>query len=1797
MTKFDAITDGDDSLEHAKNDGTKAADHHGIEAGKHGDDHPASKWAEIAVASCKSSVGAAGDGACSVPGGHLPDLSLSQKESSGDDGKAAAGRKSASSSGDEALARSSVGTEHSLAAFSALAEAPAKDADKIKPAETSTSQPAMVSAPEVAARVETRPTPAQPDNLSQQERSPSASDMGLVDSKKQASVNQVVRDFSGMVDIQSRRVDVAGLADKGPRESRTSPADSFNAVAEKNVASSENGTATISGGNNSSNTALASVEVAAKASAKPLTAVDIAGQTPTPGQRLGGFSAVVDKSGTVIERSTATGNLAVASDKVSPVSAVVKATEIVQTELSVTPANNVISAAVARSDAGAVVGSISGNSASTLGAGDASRFVRQPSQQSADGAVPILRMPVEPVSSGPVNLSVSAGSGEGRSDAARPTDRISPVVATDNSVKAPAASQLLSSFAAVTDKVVPAADRPIVTANPGVSTDKSAPVSALVKPTEIVQTELSVVPTAKPISAALTRSDAGVVLGNPSVNGASSLGAGDGSRFVRQPSQQSVDGLVPVVKAAEPVVNGVPGAVASVGSVESRNSSVRAIDANSPVAAVDNTVKVQTGSQLLGSFASVVDKVVPVGDRPTATGNLGVATDKNSPVGAVVRPTEIAQTELSVTPNAKPGAAPVRTDAGAVVGNTSGNGATSLGAADTSRYARQPVASSPDGVVPVVKMAQVESQSPVAAQGTSVSDKPVKASGVESASQSGFGAMVDKVVPVGDRPTATGNLGVAIDKNSPVGAVVRPTEIAQTELSVTPNAKPGAAPVRTDAGAVVGNTSGNGATSLGAADTSRYARQPVASSPDGVVPVVKMAQVESQSPVAAQGTSVSDKPVKASGVESASQSGFGAMVDKVVPVGDRPTATGNLGVAIDKNSPVGAVVRPTEIAQTELSVTPNAKPGAAPVRTDAGAVVGNTSGNGATSLGAADTSRYARQPVASSPDGVVPVVKMAQVESQSPVVSGTSVSDKPVKASGVESASQSGFGAMVDKVVPVGDRPTATGNLGVVIDKNSPVSAVVKPTEIISANNSATSTAAQSTAGKFDAGVVAGNTPIGLAAKLGSVLDSDLTNPAIKTGAANVANMTNRADVDSKSAGVAPAVVPVRADANVKVPVAPSGVDGLNVSSGAKPALASDTTGGVVSTKPVGPTPATVIPANVPAGRAAEAGAASVPAKSDEHAVEIAAVAAASVVAGKKGMAGEGTNKTETVVGKGSFVPTKVEPINGAVVGKLDAAGKVELAGKNDVGATPATSSLITGKAPFTSVKGHVSEDKSEPASLSGKKLDSNETLTGKAEPVKGSVPGIKTTDTGASGNSVKVKGEADKADDEVEQADFVEETSSALGIFNPALGGPGSLLGVTGSLAGALNDPSQSGGTAANSDPDKDPAASEPPALNTSATLVPQAGAGDVGAASNRIDYALPDLEIVSDGCGEGQRQDSAAMTESLAEASSKDDSESVRLNDCDSLLVADARTRLDAAEGARQRRPSGITAAEMQQALEEERRRRAQQRTGADKETAKTGKGGRKPQAPAKDDLEKRRKHRIGETDTLESISEQILGHCGLAELIYIINRGFFRESRGSERGVLCLEFVAGTVIFLPTDLEIQEYLGRVRKDSALRFEYQRTSSSVSLRQIVVQNSTRPMARAKAPTTFKVVAKGNSQAFAARNRVVRIDDVDRMLVSDPTQQLAAFEEISRVVTSAEDDERYFARIEVMNGEHWSTVVEYTIEADGGVMLVHSKSGNVRTIPVDLPVEMLKAMAVTDLSKNRLAYSRKFMQGRKIFA
>jgi hypothetical protein len=822
---------------------------------------------------------------------------------------------------------------------------------------------------------------------------------------------------------------------------------------------------------------------------------------------------------------------------------------------------------------------------------------------------------------------------------------------------------------------------------------------------------------------------------------------------------------------------------------------------------------------------------------------------------------------------------------------------------------------------------------------------------------------------------------------------------------------------------------------------------------------------------------------------------------------------------------------------------------------------------------------------------VVPVVKMAQVESQSPVVAqSTSASDKPVKASGVESAAQSGFGAMVDKVVPVGDRPTATGNLGVAIDKNSPVSAVVKPTEISSANNSAISTAVQSTSGKSDAGVVAGNTSIGFAAKLGSVLGSDLTNPAVKTGAANAANVTNRSDVDSMGAGAAPAVVPVRADANVKVPVAASAVDGPNVSLGTRPALASDTTGGVMSARPVAPTPSTVIAANVPAGRAAEAGAAS-SAKSDGYAVEMAAVAAASVVAGKKGMTIEGSVKTETVVGKGSFVPTRVEPINGAVVGKLDAVGKIELTGKNDVGVTPATSTLITGKAPFTSVKGHVADDKSEAASLGGKKLDSDETLTGKAEPVKGSVPGIKTADTGAFGTSVKVKGEADKADDEVEQVELVEETSSALGIFNPALGGPGSLLGVNGSLAGALNDPSQSGGSGANADPDNDPSSSEPPALNTSATLVPPTGAADVDTTSIRIDYALPDLEIVSDGCGEEQRQDSAAMSERLAEASSMDDSESARLNDCDSLILADARTKLDAAEGARQRRPNGLTAAEMQQALEEERRRRAQQRTRADKETAKTGKGGRKPQAPAKDDLEKRRKHRIGETDTLESISEQILGHSGLAELIYIVNRGFFRESRGSERGVLCLEFVAGTVIFLPTDLEIQEYLlGRVRKNSALRFEYQRTSSSVSLRQIVAQNNTRPMARAKAPTTFKVVAKGNSQAFAARNRAVRIDDVDRMLVSDPTQQLAAFEEISRVVTSAKDDERYFARIEVMNGEHWSTVVEYTIEADGGVMLVHSKSGNVRTIPVDLPVEMLKAMAVTDLAKNRLAYSRKFM-------
>jgi hypothetical protein len=60
---------------------------------------------------------------------------------------------------------------------------------------------------------------------------------------------------------------------------------------------------------------------------------------------------------------------------------------------------------------------------------------------------------------------------------------------------------------------------------------------------------------------------------------------------------------------------------------------------------------------------------------------------------------------------------------------------------------------------------------------------------------------------------------------------------------------------------------------------------------------------------------------------------------------------------------------------------------------------------------------------------------------------------------------------------------------------------------------------------------------------------------------------------------------------------------------------------------------------------------------------------------------------------------------------------------------------------------------------------------------------------------------------------------------------------------------------------------------------------------------------------------------------------------------------------------------------------------------------------------------------------------------------------------------------------------------------------------------------------------------------------------------------------------------------------MEYKIANQSSLLIVRRMSGNSRSISLDLPPEVLKAMAFNDLHKNRLRYSKKYLLGKKIFA
>ena len=261
---------------------------------------------------------------------------------------------------------------------------------------------------------------------------------------------------------------------------------------------------------------------------------------------------------------------------------------------------------------------------------------------------------------------------------------------------------------------------------------------------------------------------------------------------------------------------------------------------------------------------------------------------------------------------------------------------------------------------------------------------------------------------------------------------------------------------------------------------------------------------------------------------------------------------------------------------------------------------------------------------------------------------------------------------------------------------------------------------------------------------------------------------------------------------------------------------------------------------------------------------------------------------------------------------------------------------------------------------------------------------------------------------------------------------------------------------------------------------------------------------------------------------------------------------------------------------------------------------------------DLQKRRIYRIVDEDTLELIGEKIFVQKGLADLIYTINRGFFKESKGSKKSVIKLEFITDTIIFLPTDEEIARFIV-ARKGStkaALEFEYERIASTVSLRQRVSENLVEKAAETQSKTsqveagTVKTLkATGVKKVKKTRKDVqnpVYLDDVERFIGASSTIELQSYEAISRIVYEESKEIECLrvctARMEVLCQSQWRTVMEYKIADGASCLVVYRMSGASHSIPVDLPVDILKDMAVSDMQKNRLRYSKKYLLGKKIF-
>ncbi|MBU6451100.1 MAG: hypothetical protein KGS72_04925 [Cyanobacteria bacterium REEB67] len=297
---------------------------------------------------------------------------------------------------------------------------------------------------------------------------------------------------------------------------------------------------------------------------------------------------------------------------------------------------------------------------------------------------------------------------------------------------------------------------------------------------------------------------------------------------------------------------------------------------------------------------------------------------------------------------------------------------------------------------------------------------------------------------------------------------------------------------------------------------------------------------------------------------------------------------------------------------------------------------------------------------------------------------------------------------------------------------------------------------------------------------------------------------------------------------------------------------------------------------------------------------------------------------------------------------------------------------------------------------------------------------------------------------------------------------------------------------------------------------------------------------------------------------------------------------------------------------------------------------------------DPEKTRRHMIEEGETLESIAEMLFDDEDLAGLLYEINSGFWKSRK--KKGKITLEFGAGATIFLPTKKEIEAYRLRMRQlgEKRLHFEYL-TQSTTSLRQVlqanqkqtkpgspecsceVMQSQTEttdlPQQSENTPsrTTANLATTGSPTMYFS-SEVLRISkplnnnnnngnhqttgqlqarhlqSITRHFVADLKEQLANIELNSRIVIDSdsrpEKEMTYFnARVEYCHQGHWATVIEYQVNADFAILLAYKGDGKKQKVDLNLPMEVLREMAETDLQNNRLEYCRKFILGRRILA